>query len=108
VAGLGAARERWLRAWRELATGHVGKVVTVQPGTWRAAVLGPQSIGMERDQVREQEQLVARAFVGRDVGPDEAPAILIGRWGAQAGELGKHLGKRAKAASLAAWTGGRS
>lgn len=101
VAALGAARERWLSAWRKLAVGNVGKVVTVAVPTWRARVLGGNTIGMKRDQVRPIEQAAALGLKGArpgvsvgGVGPDEAPAVCIGKWATHAGELAKHMGKR--------------
>jgi hypothetical protein len=90
LVGLGAARERWLRAWRDAAQA-AGRVVRVKPSTWR-------------EETREQEQLVARAMVGRVVGADEAAAILIARWAGHAGAVGRAIGKRASKASLRAWT----
>lgn len=109
IAGLGAARERWLAVWRALAgkVGHKGKVVRVPVSTWRAAILGEGYGSAERDQARPVEQSMARGIKGSAVGPDEAPAICLGRYGAQAGDVGKVIGERARKASLAAWTGGR-
>jgi len=107
VTALGAAIERWERVWRALAQGHLGRVVKVGVSTWRAAVLGPEWLGVERELVRAHEQLVARALLGVDqVGGDEAPAVLIGYWAARAGEVGRRLSKTAQRASLAAWGGG--
>ncbi len=103
VAALGVARERWLRAWRQ-AEQSPARVVRVMPSTWRGAVLGRGWPGAAREEVRAKEVTVARAFVGRAVGPDEAPAILIGRWASQAAVVGKAIGKRAAKASLRAWT----
>jgi hypothetical protein len=103
LVGLGAARERWQRAWRD-AGQATGRVVRVKPSTWRAPVLGGHYVSAPRDETREQEQLVARAIVGRVVGADEAAAILIARWAAHAAPVGRAIGKRASAASLKAWT----
>jgi len=110
IAGLGAARERWLAVWRELAAaaGHKGKVVLVAVSTWRAAILGAGFVGCEREQVRPVEQAMAAGIKGGAVGPDEAPAICLGRYGAQAADVGKVIGVRARKASLAAWTGRRT
>lgn len=104
VSALGVARERWLRAWRG-ADQALGRVVKVQPSSWRAPVLGSSSIGLPREQVRELEQRSATVIAGYPVGPDEAAAILIARWGAHAALVGKAIGKRASKASLRAWTG---
>lgn len=102
VSALGAARERWMRAWRG-ADQSRGRVVLVSPGTWRSAVLGGYWVSARRDNVRVHEQLVARAVKGAPVGPDEAAAILIARWAAHASAIGKVIGKRAIKASLRAW-----
>jgi hypothetical protein len=108
VAALGAARERWLAAWRELAgpVGDKGKVVLVQPNTWRCAVLGRSAIGMCREDVRALERQSAEALVGRQLGPDEAPAVLIGEWGCRAAQVGQRLGKRAREKSFEKWMEG--
>jgi len=103
VAALGAARERWESAWRKAELPR-GRVVRVRPSTWRSAVLGRGSIGMPRDQVRAFERNVASALVGRKVGEDEAPAILIGHWASFAGVVGTAIGKRAQRRSLREWT----
>lgn len=103
-ASLGAARERWLRAWRE-AGESPGRVVLVQPGTWRSVVLGSDSIGTKRDVVRAVEASFASTLMGRPVtGGDECAAILIARWAGQAAVVGKVIGKRAQRASLNDWT----
>jgi hypothetical protein len=103
VAALGVARERWERAWRD-AGQTVRRVVRVNPSSWRAAVLGRGAIGLERQAVRALEQTVARRLVGRELGADESAAVLIARWGAQAGAVGKAIGKRAQRRSLREWT----
>lgn len=102
VAALGVARERWERAWRD-AGQTVRRVVRVNPSTWRAAVLGRGAIGMERDAVRALEQSVARRLVGKELGADESAAVLIARWGAQAGEVGRAIGKRGQRESMKQW-----
>lgn len=102
VAALGVARERWERAWRD-AGQTVRRVVRVNPSTWRAAVLGRGAIGMPRDAVRALEQRVARGLVGRELGADESAAVLIARWGAHAGEVGKAIGVRGRRESMAQW-----
>lgn len=103
VAALGAARERWEAAWRKAKQAR-GRVVRVRPSTWRAAVLGRATVGMPRDQVRALEQHVASALVGKKLGEDEAPAVLIGRWASFAGAVGTAIGKRAQRRSLREWT----
>lgn len=102
VAALGAARERWEGVWRD-AGQTPRRVVRVNPSTWRSAVLGRSSIGMSRDAVRAFEQGVARAVVGKPLGPDEAAAVLIARWGSHAGEVGKVIGVKGRKASMRAW-----
>jgi hypothetical protein len=108
IAALGAARERWLGAWRA-AKQSKARVVLVTPGTWRAAVLGARAIGMSREDVRALEKRAAGAMVlyARPVGDDEAPAMLIARWGAQSAAVGKVIGKKAVRASVKEWTGKR-
>jgi uncharacterized protein (UPF0254 family) len=104
VAALGVARERWERVWRD-AGQTVRRVVRVNPSTWRAAVLGRGAIGLEREAVRALEQRVAAWLVGpaRELGPDEAAAVLIAAWGAQAGEVGRAIGVRGQRESLKQW-----
>lgn len=102
VSALGAARERWLRPWRDAGQAR-GRVVLVNPATWRSAVLGGYWVSAKRENVRVHEQLVARHVKGSPAGPDEAAAILIARWASHAAVVGKAVGKRAIKASLAAW-----
>lgn len=103
LVALGAARERWLRAWRDVDQA-AGRVVRVVPSTWRSAVLGGRFVSAPREETREQEQLVARAIVGRAVGSDEAAAVCIARWAGHAAAVGRAIGRRAAKASLRAWT----
>jgi hypothetical protein len=94
VLGLGAARERWVDAWVD-AGQPMQRIVDVYPSTWRARVLGVGSVHVTRDVVRATEMRVALAELAKlgvdELGPDEAAAILISRWGARAGEVGKVL-----------------
>lgn len=103
LQSLGGARERWLRPWRDAGQAR-GRVVLVNPATWRSAVLGGYWATAKRDNVRVHEQLVAKHLKGSPAGPDEAAAILIARWGSHAAVVGKALGKRAIKASLRAWS----
>lgn len=108
VAALGAAREAWCHAWRELAgpVGHTGKVLLVAPSTWRAPVLGGYYVRAPREQCRAAEMSMAmglRNDPDRLLGSDEAAGICIGWYGTRAPGVGKLIGKRARAASLAAW-----
>lgn len=107
IAGLAAAKERWKRAWRDAKQAEA-RVVTVQPSTWRTAVLGSGFARAERSIVRRAEQSMAAGLVGRAVGGDEAPGILIGHWASYAPAVGEAIGKRAARASLKAWQGGKS
>jgi len=73
---------------------HESAIGLVYPATWRARVLPRGMHSAKREVVREAEVAAARALVaGRDCGHDEAPAILIGKWSTQAGEVGLLLPK---------------
>lgn len=95
--GLGtpAAVGYWTFALRnaQLPRARIGEVY---PATWRARTLPRGMHAAKRDDVRACEQLTASAFAARTVGPDEAPAILIGKWATQAGEVGAMLPKNAR------------
>jgi hypothetical protein len=108
VLGLGAARERWMGAWRA-AKCVQSKVVQVTPSVWRAPVLGSYYASKvpDRAEIRRAEQTMAAGLVGAEVGPDAAPAILIGRWASHAPEVGDALGKRVMRKSWEAWAGTR-
>ena len=90
VMALGAARERWLCAWRE-ASQPLRQVVSVQPAEWRARVLGRGWARAPRGDVRAHEQGVAAALVGERVRGDEAAAILIARWALRAARVAEVL-----------------
>lgn len=109
TTGTGAAD----KIWREHAKrcGFSKRVVRVYPATWRARVLGAPWHMTKREAVREHEQRIAPLVVAEngfdrsdhdhvDPGPDACPAILIGKWGTHAGEVGAVLPKprRRKAA----------
>lgn len=86
----------WTFALRnaQLPRARIGQVY---PATWRARVLPRGMHAAKRTVVRAAEVVAARALVdGREVGDDEAPAILIGRWCTQAGEVGAMLPKNAR------------
>jgi hypothetical protein len=106
VAALGQARERWLVAWRA-SKEAAARVQYVQPVTWRSAVIGAHTRGMERAEIRALEQQVARALVPGIRGEDEAPAVLIARWASHAPAIGERIGVRATRKSVAAWTAPR-
>lgn len=96
---LGAARALWLAAWERAGQKRTRRVIRVYPVSWRSRVLGPSSVRMTRDEIRPFEQTAARQEVrfGLEIGPDEAPAILISRWGARAPEVGKCLTAKERA-----------
>lgn len=106
VTALGAASERWLRAWRDHGqAGH--RVIRVMPSSWRAAVFGRARHGLRRDAIRELEQETASQIARRPVGSDEAPAILIARWGSHASKVGNSIGVKARRATLKQWSEGK-
>lgn len=102
VAGLGGAHERWKRAWRDCQQAEA-RIVKVHVSEWRAVVLGGHWVSAPRDEVRPHEQFTAAVMVGQEVGPDEAPAILIGHWASMAAKVGRAIGRRAVDASKLAW-----
>lgn len=101
-AGLHVHCDRWKRAWK-VAGQSPRRVVKVQPGQWRSAVLGSWSLGKRSAEARRAEQAIARGIAGREVGEDEAPAICIGHWASYAPKVGEALGERARKKSMAAW-----
>jgi hypothetical protein len=90
LLGLGAARERWMVAWRQAGLPNA-QVVRVQPSEWRAQVLGRRWARAPRAQVRAHEQWTASGLVGERVRADEAAAILIARWASRAAKVGAVL-----------------
>ncbi len=94
------AHKLWRDVWVDLG-GVQKRVLRVWPAVWRPPVLGRGTGNMERDDVRLIEQQVALNLVtnhgynpapeGLVIGPDEAPAIGIGRWSSCAGEVGASL-----------------
>lgn len=86
LMALGAARHVWLTAWKR-AGGSARKAVHVHVSTWRSRVLGVT----RGETLRALERDVARRIKGAAAGPDEAPAILIGKWATHAAEVGKVL-----------------
>lgn len=89
--------------WRRLAerNGLTRRIVRVYPATWRSKTTRMHAA--KRDAARAVEQRQAAALVGRECGPDESAALLIGTWAIRAGEVGKVLPKRApKVSKLAA------
>lgn len=104
AAGMGAMRGVWLAAW-ESGRESSRRVVLVYPAVWRSKVLPKGCASMKRELVRPIEQRAAGLLVAGElgakrsesVGPDSAPAVLIGQWAGRAGEVAKKLPKRARA-----------
>ncbi len=93
--GKSGAGGYWTFALRAVGLPYA-RIGMVYPATWRARTLGDGMHAAERAVVRAREVVVASAIAGCDVGPDEAPAILIGRWAACAGEVGLLLPKKSR------------
>ena len=94
--GLGCAAGFWMFAIRNAQCPR-SRIGSVLPNVWRARALPKGSTKLSRAAVRVVEVDTAQPFVhGRNVGDDEAPAILIGKWGTQAGEVGAMLPKNAR------------
>lgn len=97
-AGSSAARNVWRFAWRSAGYSD-RRFVLVALSRWRSKVLGRGwgGAGVDRAEVRRQEQRTARAvaaaYLGTQegVGPDAAPAILIGRYGCYAPEVARAI-----------------
>lgn len=92
----GGHRGTWTHAWY-LAGGVKTRTVGVYPAQWRARILGHGMHAARREIVRPAEQRLAAQYVGRSVGPDEAPAILLGRYGSRAGAVGAKLTPKQRA-----------
>lgn len=95
--GLGAAGGWWKFALRnaQLPLSRIGKVL---PNVWRARMLPKGSNRLTRDAVRVVEVREASVLVHAcgGAGSDQAPALLIGKWATQAGEVGAMLPKNAR------------
>lgn len=80
----------WLHALGTIGV-PLKRIVEVYPSQWRAVEL-PGHHRAKRDEVRELEQQRALDLTGIEgLGKDEAPAILINRWGQKSGEIGAVL-----------------
>lgn len=90
MVGLGAAREAWERAWRD-AGGKAARIVRVEPGPWRRAVLGTSKHVAELEMRRAQIEIGTHAHA---IGADEAAAVCIGVWACKAGEVLAAMPKR--------------
>lgn len=95
------------KLWRDVWVDQGGvrkRMERVWPAVWRSVVLGRGNGNKARDDVREVEQAAALSLAknygyspapeGLVVGPDESPAICIGRYGSYAGEVGACLPKK--------------
>lgn len=73
------------------------RIGQVYPARWRARVLPKGMHSAKREAVRKEELKAARMIALRvDIGDDEAPAILIGKWATKSGEVGEMLPKNAR------------
>lgn len=81
MIGMGAARGRWLE---QLALAGLPdrRVLSVVPQTWRT-ILAPFP-RTTTEQAKASAVRLAKAIAGRDVGPDEAEGVMIGRWATRA------------------------
>lgn len=91
LLGLGAARERWMSVFREYGVAK-RRILFAMPAKWRRPLFGPAATRARREQIRAWELAAAQAETGlASIGPDEAAAIGISRWGARAPEVGRVL-----------------
>jgi hypothetical protein len=105
VLGMGGARGVWRAAWVSAGCSE-RRIVDAPIATWRSRVLGAGITRLKREQVRPIEQAAARALVIRElglaraaqVGPDSAPAILIGKYASHAATVAKRIPTRSRAA----------
>jgi predicted RNA methylase len=95
LLALGAARERWVAAWRQAGLSEK-RIVSIMPSRWRRFVLGPAYVRMQRDDIRAAEQELAARIVQEKTAADESAAILIGMWAERAPEVGEALGAAAQ------------
>jgi predicted RNA methylase len=107
LLALGAARERWVAAWRQAGLSEK-RIVSIMPSRWRRFVLGPAYVRMQRDDIRAAEQELAARIVQEKTAADESAAILIGIWAERAPEVGEALGAAAeqlgeREATLRSW-----
>lgn len=104
LMALGAARERWMRAWRAAGL-PVSRAVRVKPNVWRRVALGKAYAGAKREVVRAGEQEVASHMAGEPMRAEEAAALLISVWAERSEEVGRVIGARARSASEHRWHG---
>lgn len=96
VRGLGGARQAWLSAWCEaFDTKGPHRVVSVKPQQWRLEVLsvtgGP---GLPKAEMDAAKRFRGVAHQPRDIHPDEAAAICIGRFSQHSGAVAALLSKQ--------------
>jgi hypothetical protein len=101
MLGLGAARKVWELAWKQ-AGGIAARIVRVEPGVWRKAVLGKARRGKNdpKNEIALLEkvravQLLQEAGLKTEQGPDAYVAVCLSFYAARAGEVGDVLPKRA-------------
>jgi hypothetical protein len=71
------------------------RILSVLPARWRRPLFGATAARARREQIRALELAAAQTETGlASIGPDEAAAIGISRWGARAAEVGKVLPRR--------------
>lgn len=91
LAGLGAQWGRWLAELERLDVPEK-RIVRVDTGTWRKAVLGiTRQTG---DASKRAAMMRARAVLGHDVTADEAEALCIGLYGLRSERVAKAIGVR--------------
>lgn len=74
----------WVHALRTLGV-PMSRIVEVFPSEWRSVTLPKGMANARREVVRPVEMEIALQVAGCDtLGKDEAPAILIGKWGVKA------------------------
>lgn len=97
------AHKLWREVWADCG-GVRKRVVRVWPASWRSTVLGRGNGNKDREEVRKVEKRAALHLVVNygyspapedlALGPDESPAICVGRWATHAGEVGEALPKK--------------
>jgi hypothetical protein len=97
MMGMGEGRGRWLEQL-ELVEVRRSHIIGVSPGTWRRAALGKASATMKRDELKSMAVMSCRARGFVVESDDQAEAILIALWGAQASAEVRQLAARRRAA----------
>lgn len=93
----GSAGASNIHTWQAVAREagiQASKVVKVYTATWRAAVLGRGWGNKPREVARERERQFAEGLACSPLGPDEAPAVCLGQWGAYCDEVNAKLPKK--------------